>query len=376
MSADFWAGSISGAAGIILGNPLDVLKVRLQAGITTRSPSPPITFPSAAPSTSLSYSYARPFLLGTAAPVLGYGALNALLFVSYNHTEAFLNHLSGSDTGGCTTQTGQARGTNLYTAWVAGAVGGLATWVVSTPTELVKCRAQLQIPAPSPTRTGTLPNPASIHSHSRGQPPSPPSSPSSWLITKHLVQTHGLRGLYAGGAVTSLRDSIGYGFYFWGYEVCSRGMRHLIPSPATGTATTTTTLGDDGSSGSSSSAAGMEAARVLLCGGLAGIITWASIFPLDVVKTRVQTQFLGGGGGGGGGGGDGNGGRRLGAWEVARQTYREGGLRPFFRGLGVCSVRAFMVNAVQWAVYEWVMAELGQGRRAAREDEEVGVLAV
>jgi solute carrier family 25 carnitine/acylcarnitine transporter 20/29 len=32
MSADFWAGYISGAAGIILGNPLDLVKTRLQAG--------------------------------------------------------------------------------------------------------------------------------------------------------------------------------------------------------------------------------------------------------------------------------------------------------------------------------------------------------
>lgn len=32
MSADFWAGYISGAAGIIIGNPLDLIKTRLQAG--------------------------------------------------------------------------------------------------------------------------------------------------------------------------------------------------------------------------------------------------------------------------------------------------------------------------------------------------------
>jgi hypothetical protein len=35
MSADFWAGYISGAAGIIIGNPLDLIKTRLQAGDTT-----------------------------------------------------------------------------------------------------------------------------------------------------------------------------------------------------------------------------------------------------------------------------------------------------------------------------------------------------
>jgi solute carrier family 25 carnitine/acylcarnitine transporter 20/29 len=31
MSADFWAGYISGAAGIIVGNPLDLIKTRQQA---------------------------------------------------------------------------------------------------------------------------------------------------------------------------------------------------------------------------------------------------------------------------------------------------------------------------------------------------------
>jgi solute carrier family 25 carnitine/acylcarnitine transporter 20/29 len=32
MSADFWAGYVSGAVGIIIGNPLDLIKTRLQAG--------------------------------------------------------------------------------------------------------------------------------------------------------------------------------------------------------------------------------------------------------------------------------------------------------------------------------------------------------
>jgi solute carrier family 25 carnitine/acylcarnitine transporter 20/29 len=104
------------------------------------------------------------------------------------------------------------------------------------------------------------------------------------------------------------------------------------------------------------------AMKVLLCGGLAGVITWASIFPMDVVKTRVQTQVLhsehslhgetrsllqpevqe----------------RRLSSLEVAKHAYRTEGAGVFFRGLGICSVRAFVVNAVQWAVYEWMMRVL------------------
>lgn len=103
------------------------------------------------------------------------------------------------------------------------------------------------------------------------------------------------------------------------------------------------------------------AMKVLLCGGLAGIVTWASIFPLDVVKTRVQTQLFerprsqapegepllhsvtqGGE-------------KKLSTWEITRYAYRTEGASVFFRGLGICSVRAFVVNAVQWAVYEWMM---------------------
>jgi len=47
--------------------------------------------------------------------------------------------------------------------------------------------------------------------------------------------------------------------------------------------------------------------------------------------------------------------KRVSTWGVAVETYRVGGLRVFFRGLGVCSLRAFIVNAVQFAVYEYLM---------------------
>jgi solute carrier family 25 carnitine/acylcarnitine transporter 20/29 len=333
MSADFWAGYISGAAGIILGNPLDILKVRLQASSPSPSPSlpPPTPHATVTPTTTTptptSALNPRAFLLGTAAPVLGYGALNALLFMTYNRTESLLNSTftANATVGG--SASGSESGSNLYTAWLAGAAGGLATWVVSTPTELVKCRAQL-------------------HSSSSAGGPS-----SSWGIAKQVLRGEGVRGLYFGGGVTAVRDSVGYGFYFWGYELATRWWISAMGRQQ-----------QDGAGG----VMGSDAARVLVCGGMAGVLTWASIFPLDVVKTRVQAQVLLGPEGDGeraGLIGDRQKGRRLGAWEMARKTYRDGGVSPFFRGLMVCSVRAFIVNAVQWAVYEWIMLELGQGRR-------------
>ena len=299
MSADFWAGYISGAAGIIIGNPLDLIKVRLQAGA-------PVT------ASSLS-SYASQFpsagslVRGATAPILGYGALNALLFMTYNRTTLLL-------AGPISTPP------SLWTTWLAGAVGGLATWVVSTPTELVKCRAQA-----SATTTTT--------------------SSTSLSIGREILRIEGIRGLYFGGVVTALRDSIGYGFYFWSYELSTRRL----------------------SSQSSNSTASAEAARVLLCGGIAGVVAWASIFPLDVIKTRVQTQLLQGAestpllGNPNLDPATASGSvsaQRIGALEMARRTYRNEGAAVFFRGLAVCSVRAFVVNAAQWAVYEWIMKML------------------
>lgn len=288
MSADFWAGYASGAVGIIVGNPLDIVKLRLQVHGNRNA--------------AIQFQTTKALLTGTAAPILGYGALNALLFVSYNRANSTVNRALGTEN-------------SLHATWLAGAFGGLATWVVSAPTELIKCRAQVSMPA----------------------------SESSWAIARQTWRSGGIKGLYFGGVVTALRDSIGYGFYFWSYEVA---LQNWPLSKSIGE----NTLSE-------------EATRILMCGGIAGIATWGSVFPLDVVKTRLQTQHWvpingisavsslkstkhG----------------RQGAWEVAKATVREGGPKALFRGLTVCSIRAFMVNAVQWAVYEGLMYQSGEGR--------------
>jgi len=302
------AGYLSGAIGIIIGNPLDLIKVRLQAGQSSIGTAPR-DFKNQFETTS---SLVR----GAAAPILGYGALNAILFVAYNRTLMYLAQPTVTDPT-------NPVGVPLYQIWFAGAVGGLASWVVSSPTELVKCRAQL----------------------------SSRDAVSSWSITKDILRRQGPRGLYFGGGVTSIRDSVGYGFYFWSYELCKR----LV------------TMSEETSQPASM--------RILLCGGIAGVVTWASVFPLDVIKTRLQAQTSPGAlllgispdrqtllrptpGDG----------RILSAIEITKEAYRLEGLRVFYRGLGICSLRAFMVNAVQWATYEWVMKTMNQQLISKNED--------
>lgn len=129
-------------------------------------------------------------------------------------------------------------------------------------------------------------------------------------------------------------------------------------------------VGEEGDSGR------QAAGKILLAGGIAGVVTWASIFPLDVIKTRVQTQpfkaLLSPAGSAGSSrasslsertgllprAGEAKVFKRKGAIEIARLAYANDGFSVFFRGLGICSVRAFIVNAVQWAVYEWMMRML------------------
>lgn len=167
MSADFWAGYLSGAVGIIIGNPLDLIKTRIQAGEHSSSPS---NLPNHAISTTAHFDRLTSLARGAAAPILGYGALNALLFVTYNRSLALLTP-DGSETP------------SAASIWAAGALGGLASFVVSAPTELVKCRAQV------------------------ARPPR-----SSWAVARDVWNREGLRGWYRGGAVTGVRDAVGYGF--------------------------------------------------------------------------------------------------------------------------------------------------------------------
>ncbi|CAK7265104.1 hypothetical protein SEPCBS119000_001334 [Sporothrix epigloea] len=346
MSADFWAGYISGAAGILIGNPLDLVKVRLQAGGDGRLSALSgghyaATGGTASAPGSSSFSRAlvrrtAALATGAAAPVLGYGALNALLFVSYRQAESLLSGPSAMS--GSSPSTPYAP--TAATTWMAGALAGLATWIVSTPTELVKCRAQLALAGPKAT---PLPSPAPMASTA--------ASSSSWAVTRQVWRAEGVRGFFVGGTVTALRDSIGYGFYFWSYFLATAAWQQYE------------TGGGDVAQHQAAHASPWATAT-LMCGGLAGVVTWASVFPLDVIKTRVQAQAAlppllspatapllqrstataqp----------------RRLSTLEITRLAYRENGMSVFFRGLGVCSARAFVVNAVQWAVYEWIMREL------------------
>lgn len=67
--------------------------------------------------------------------------------------------------------------------------------------------------------------------------------------------------------------------------------------------------------------------HVLPSGGIAGMLAWGTIYPLDTIKTRVQA----------------------GAAKTIREAFKQGGL---WKGLTPCLVRAAITNSVGFYVYE------------------------
>lgn len=67
----------------------------------------------------------------------------------------------------------------------------------------------------------------------------------------------------------------------------------------------------------------------MVYGGIAGNLSWLVTYPLDVLKTIMQTQDLNG---------------RM--TQVAKERFQEQGARFFWRGLGPTLFRSFLYNAI------------------------------
>jgi len=74
-------------------------------------------------------------------------------------------------------------------------------------------------------------------------------------------------------------------------------------------------------------------------GSLAGVVLWASCYPMDLLKTKLQTENF-------------ENPRFKGLWDVIRGTYKEAGLKGFFKGFVPCLTRAVPVNGGILVVFE------------------------
>ncbi|KAF9194245.1 hypothetical protein BGZ50_006538 [Haplosporangium sp. Z 11] len=252
-------GYISGVAGLIIGSPLDVLKVRLQAQEQGKPGSlRNITANKHSLSTMVQNEGVKSLFKGITSPIVGLAGLNSILFASYSASMRVLETLSPrsapTDPSSSYYATAEDAYQPLSHVFTAGFVAGVACFLVSTPTELVKCRAQVIASRLDPNSSAAAQR--AILSES-----------GSWRVAKDVIRRFGFKGFYQGGWVTILRDAPGYGVYFLAYEGLKRALD--VPPGETG---------------------GINTWKLLFAGGLAGTLSWASIYPLDVIKTRLQTQ--------------------------------------------------------------------------------------
>ncbi|KAH8556904.1 mitochondrial carrier domain-containing protein [Umbelopsis sp. PMI_123] len=265
---------------------------------------------------------------GVLSPIVGLAGLNAILFVSYGNILRFLerNNRYSSDPnhfGG--------PGPTLTQVFLAGCGAGFACFLLSAPTDLVKIQAQM-------------------HKGSR----------TSIQVAKDIFRRGGIPGFFQGGMITIIRDAPSYGVYFAVYEGLKRSLK----------------VENGGISGE-------NAWKLLLAGGFAGTISWGCIYPLDVIKSRMQMQVI----------------QPTthipsaafessaqsirfysstsssspsstssyhsintphyrSTWDCVVRSWRTEGPGVFVRGIGPTVLRAFPVNAVTFWIYEVVAAAM------------------
>ncbi|XP_029053401.1 mitochondrial basic amino acids transporter-like isoform X1 [Osmia bicornis bicornis] len=179
MALDFLAGCLGGFAGIMVGYPLDTIKVHIQ---TQDYRAPKYKGNLHCFRTILAEETVAGLYRGMSSPVAGVAVVNAIIFGVYGQTQRCLSDPE-----------------SLHSYFIAGALAGIAQSPISCPIELAKTRMQLQKP------TGQF------------------SGPLQCL--KYTYQQEGYRGVFRGFNITLLRETPSFGIYFLTYEALTRTFR-------------------------------------------------------------------------------------------------------------------------------------------------------
>lgn len=268
---DIAAGFVGGATQVLIGQPFDLVKVRLQTNPGTSSIS--------VISKVLRNEGPLAFYKGTVAPLFGVGACVSLQFYGFLEVKRqLLKRLHKSEL-------------QLWPeTYIAGAAAGIVNAPVTAPVEQLRILLQSSTTATSLTQT-----------------------------VLHIWRNHGFRGLYRGFNVTLLRETQAYGVWFLTYESLIQHLqkRHNCRREDISTP------------------------ELLACGALAGNALWLSSYPLDVIKSNVQSDRFG---------------LQLrfhgSMLAASRSIHASGGVQAFWRGLVPCLVRAVPCSAGTFAAVE------------------------
>ncbi|KAF2018490.1 mitochondrial carrier [Aaosphaeria arxii CBS 175.79] len=230
---DLFAGAVGGVAQVLLGQPFDIVKVRLQT--TTQ-------YSNALDAATKIYKNEGPaaFYKGTLTPLIGIGACVSVQFGAFHYARRAF----------------EARNTELHDNhhlsygqyYAAGAFAGIANTVLSSPIEHIRIRLQTQPHGAARLYNGPID-----------------------CMRKLSAHEGVLRGLYRGTAVTYLREAQAYGAWFLAFEYMMNAdaKRNNIKREDISTL------------------------KIAMYGGLAGEALWITSYPFDVVKSKMQSDGFG-----------------------------------------------------------------------------------
>jgi solute carrier family 25 carnitine/acylcarnitine transporter 20/29 len=162
---------------------------------------------------------------------------------------------------------------------------------------------------------------------------------------RSMVREHGITRLYQGWWVTTWREVPAFGLYFATYDYLKDWANTFLLSRALAAATVDGRDDDPDSFVPHHSHTWLASA---FAGGCAGSLTWAIVYPVDVIKTRIQTAPLD------------QPRSQLRMLTVGADLVRQYGVRYLFRGLSVTLLRAFPVNGTIFPVYEFTLLQVGK----------------
>lgn len=196
VAADLFAGGFGGAVGVLMGQPFDFLKVRLQTLGGSRYAGALDCLAQTLQTEGVVGMYR-----GVTPPVLNSFVLNAITFGAYNQGNRLLEPHVASGSG---------------RMFLAGSYAGLLQVFALVPMDIVKCRMQMDRAFGGAQYAGPID------------------------CARQIFRAEGVHGFTRGFAVSACRDSPTMGIYFLLYEKCVEVMPNVC---AMGSTTTTLTAG-------------------------------------------------------------------------------------------------------------------------------------
>lgn len=294
---DFIAGGIAGSASVVVGHPMDTLKVRMQ----TAKGNPSMA------TLAIGSKYGGPATLfrGMAAPLSSAAAVNAVIFSSYGWSTRLYEQYSPD---------GYSPFAKSFTC---GCFAGLVQSVIICPMEHVKCRLQIQETVGSAKSTTTL-----------------------RTITRDILKSGGssanISALYRGWWITCWREVPAFGAYFSFYDLFNNRIQQIVEQRGTGSEQIVRNPEKQEPNQPKWFAS-------VMAGGLTGAFTWGVVYPFDVIKTQIQTAPIN----------TPKHERTIAA--VTSKIIKEHGWKHLFRGLTITCLRAFPVNGIIFPVYEFML---------------------